>query len=521
MDDLKVDKTSNLSAIVSLSSPDTKVGFRSRPKGRVFLFLILVSLIFSSFQYFKPATAVATIATISAMNFQPAKGLSDEEILSANDASLTIDTDISTPHENDVDTQASAAAAATTQTSLLFDRSHILSDYKSRVSEAFHVPVGLNLRVQFWFDVYTKYGLEERVIHSQKYPWLIFKVVDVAPILYAESPSLQWLRNQKAEKVVHAELSRTKLQLLKIAHTKSLENLSEEEQLLVNVLQALPGKLQKNAQIIAGSLRIQTGQKEVFQEGLSLSRQFLPQMDEIFKSQKLPTELTRIPLVESSFNDLATSKAGASGVWQFIGNTGKKFLMVNSNIDERRSPIKSAAAAALVLKEDYMLLKHEWPLAVTAYNHGPGGVRHAAKVSKSYELATIITKYQSKSFGFATSNYYSEFLAALYAEKYQDEIFGATGPDENSHTQVVRLSRNMHAHELLSKIDMPEDDFIDLNPELRKAVQKNSSLPKGFRLHIPADKKLSDPNIFVKAPSPHGKNVAKNDSTKTINETND
>ncbi len=506
MDDLKIDRTSNASASIGLASPETKLGFQALSKGRVVLFLILVCLIFSSFQYFKPATAAATLATISTMNFQPPKGISDEEILSA-DSSALVESDLptSTLHENDVDTQTAAVAS----NSLIFDRVRILSDYKNRISQDFHVPQGLSLRVQFWFDVYTKYGLEERVIHSQKYPWLIFKVIDVAPILYAESPSLQWLRNQNADNIVHAELRRTKFQLIKIAHSKSLEKLTEEEQLLVAVLQALPGKLQRNAQLVASSLRIQTGQKEVFQEGLSISRQFLPQMDEIFKAQKLPSELTRIPLVESSFNDLATSKAGASGVWQFIGNTGKKFLMVNSNIDERRSPIKSAYAAALVLKEDYMLLKHQWPLAVTAYNHGPGGVRHAAKTSKSYELATILTKYQSKSFGFATSNYYSEFLAALYAEKYQDEIFGAAGPDEDNHTQVVRLSRKMRANELLSKIDMPADDFIDLNPELRKAVQKNAPLPKGFKLHIPADKKLSDPKIFVKiSPPAYSKAVA-------------
>ena len=515
MDEVKIDRKSqaqvNPSAAlaVGIGSLETKVGFRSISKGKIVLFLILLALMFSSFQYFKPATAVATLATISSMNFQTSKALSDEEILNANDTSVGLATDTTSQAQDDIDTQASLAAAA--KTNMVYDRTHILTDYKSRISEAFHIPEGLNQRVHFWFDIYTRYGLEERVIHSQKYPWLIFKVVDVAPILYAEAPKLQWLRNQKAEQVVHAELARTKLQLLKIAHTKVLEGLTEEEQLLVSALQTLPGKLQKNAQIIAGGLRIQTGQKEVFQEGLSISRQFLPQMDEIFREQKLPTELTRIPLVESSFNDLATSKAGASGVWQFIGNTGKKFLMVNNNIDERRSPIKSAYAASLLLKEDYMLLRHQWPLAVTAYNHGPGGVRHAAKASNSYELATILTKYQSKSFGFATSNYYSEFLAALYAEKYQDEIFGAAGIDDDSHTQIVRLNRKIRAIDLLNKVDMPADEFIDLNPELRKAVAKNFTLPKGFKFHIPADKKIADPKIFIRIPTKN-ESVAKIDS---------
>ncbi len=499
MAEIELNKTSN--GIIGLRAPQTKVGFKGLRKAHLALLLVLLVLIFSSFQYMKPSTAIATLSAISKINFQPPVGISDEEILDRSEAQITAApvVDINT-HENDTDTQLTATSADTilNQDSPLFDRARILSDYKSRVSEPFHVPSGLNQRVQFWFDIYTKYGLDERVIHSQKYPWLILKVVDVAPILYAETPRVQWLRNQKAENVVREELRRVRVHLAKIAHTKNLDSLSEEDRSLVNVLQNLPGKIQKNALIMSKSVRVQTGQKEVFQEGLSLSRQFIPQMDQIFIDQKLPSELTRIPLVESSFNHLATSKAGASGVWQFIGKTGKKFLMVNNNIDERRSPIKSAYAAALVLKEDYLLLKHQWPLAVTAYNHGPGGVRHAAKVSHSYELSDILKRYQSKSFGFATSNYYSEFLAALYAEKYQDEIFGAAAPDATNHTLLVKLSRKMHATELLNQIDMPREDFIDLNPELKKAVERNSALPKGFKLHIPTDKKPSDSKIFAK-----------------------
>lgn len=496
MDDLNIDKTSN--SFVGMSSPETQLGFKSFRKRSLFLFIILVTIGISGFEFLRPFTAVATISAISQINFQPPSptGLSDEEILGQSDAAVLESHNQNLVSEND----PSYPNVTATDDAPVFDRTQILSDYKNRLSEPFHISDGLKQRVQFWFDVYTKYGLDERVIHSQKYPWIVLKVVDIAPIIYAETPSLRWLRNQKADKVVREEMRATQLRLLKIAHARHLDALGTEEQSLLSAIQSLPGKIQRNASVIASSLRIQTGQKEVFQEGLSISRQFLPQMEEIFKEQKLPAELTRIPLVESSFNDLATSKAGASGVWQFIGNTGKKFLMVNSNIDERRSPIKSTYAAALVLKEDYMILKHQWPLAVTAYNHGPAGVRQAAKTSHSFDLAKILTRYQSRSFSFASSNYYTEFLAALYAEKYQDEIFGSAVEDETNHTQVVRLSRKMRANELLGKIDMQVDDFLDLNPELKRAVQKNSSLPKGFKLHIPTDKKLSDPKIFVTAP---------------------
>ena len=497
MDEIKIDTKST--ALIGLNSNDTKTGFRAFKKSQMFLVLILVLLGFTSSQFYKPSSALATLSTLSKLSFQRG-GLSDEDVLSRSADQFNLPgTVTAVAAEDDVDAQISTASVDSilSQSTPLFDRSRILSDYKGRISEAFHVPAGLNERVQFWFDIYTKFGLDERVIHSQKFPWLILKVVDVAPILYAETPSLRWLRNQKAERVVKDELRSIKARLLKISRTKNLETLKGEDLSLVSVLHSLPGKLQKNALLIAKSVRIQTGQKEVFQEGLSISRQFLPKMDAIFQEQKLPTELTRIPLVESSFNHLATSKAGASGVWQFIGNTGKKFLMVTNNIDERRSPIKSTYAAALLLKENYMLLKHEWPLAVTAYNHGPGGVRLAAKASKSYELSKILTRYQSRSFSFASSNYYTEFLAALYAEKYQDEIFGSPNVDESNHTQIVRLSRKMKANDLLVKIGMAAEDFIDLNPELKKAIEKNSALPKGFKLHIPVEKKGIDPKLFA------------------------
>ncbi len=488
MDEINIDKTSNL--VIGLASPDTKTGFGAFRKGHFLLLFILLIVGFSSIQFYEPSSAQATLAALSKMIFQKS-GFSDQEILDRSASGLTLQVTTS------AGAHASGIDATLDQGSPLFDGPRILTDYKGRISEAFHVPPGLSARVQFWFDIYTKYGLDERVIHSQKFPWLILKVVDVAPILYAETPSLRWLRNQRAETVVQDELRSVKRRILKIAKTKNLETLTGDDLSIVATLRTLPGKIQKNALLIANSLRVQTGQKEVFQEGLSLSRQFLPQMEAIFQEQKLPTELTRIPLVESSFNHLATSKAGASGVWQFIGNTGKKFLLVNSSIDERRSPIKSTYAAALLLKEDYMLLKHHWPLAITAYNHGPGGVRRAAKTAKSYDLAVILTRYQSRSFSFASGNYYTEFLAALYAEKYQDEIFGSVESDIAKHTQIVRLSRKMSAHDLLNKIDMPSEDFIDLNPELKKAVERNSALPKGFKIHIPLDKKAFDPKIFV------------------------
>lgn len=372
-----------------------------------------------------------------------------------------------------------------------FDPTSILSDYEGRISDDFKIDPQLRDRVSFWFNVYTKHPSEEQVIHHRMYPWIVFKVVDTAPIVYSDSPKFRWQRNLKAIAVVHAEMKLVRAQLKKISRISNLAKakLSDEELKLVGVLKQLPGNLQKNAKFAALNVRMQTGQKDYFEQGLLISSQYLPEMDRIFAEHNVPSELTRIPLVESSFNHLATSRAGASGVWQFVGNTGRKFLIVNNNIDERRSPLKSTHAAAQLLKENHLILYRQWPLAITAYNHGPGGVRKAAKSVHSTDIAKIIENYKSRSFGFASMNYYAEFLAALYAEKYKDEIFAFAGSPNMFTEDNVILPKAMRTSNLLHVSGLTQDEVLLYNPDLKQAFKRNTTLPRGYRLHIPSDRK--------------------------------
>ena len=120
-------------------------------------------------------------------------------------------------------------------------------------------------------------------------------------------------------------------------------------------------------------LRTQTGVRERFREGVQSSRRYIKAMEEIFEREGVPVELTRLPLVESSFNLSATSKVGAAGIWQFMPATGRLYEMKVSNaVDERRDPLIATEAAARFLRSNYEKLG-AWPLAITAYNHGPGG----------------------------------------------------------------------------------------------------------------------------------------------------
>lgn len=379
-----------------------------------------------------------------------------------------------------------------------FDRNAVLADAEERIDKDFRIPDLLKDRVGFWFDVYTKWDDNKRVVHHSRYPWIVFKVVDVAPIVNSDTPKRLWMRREKADKIAKEEANQVRKALASLAKKKAGSPLNENERMVADALFPLGGDLRKQAQRALGEVRIQVGQKNFFEGGLETSQRYLTTMESIFRKQKLPIELTRIPLVESSFNKHATSKVGATGIWQFMGNTGRKFMIVNDSIDERRSPFKASEAAARLLKENHLILRRSWPLAVTAWNHGPGGVRKAAKASSSYDLGVIVKKYRSRSFDFASSNFYSEFLAALHAERYSDIAFRPFPRMEPVELEVVRLHKPTRVKELLKVTGLSSDEFLLINPDLVGVAKKNLPVPIGFRVHVPAQVRASlDKGIAV------------------------
>lgn len=392
-------------------------------------------------------------------------------------------------NESSGDPQAANHTLSTSTDRGVFDRDQVLNDHENRIADEFSIPAGLRGRVGFWFDVYTKYDSNRRVIHHSRFPWIIYKVIDVSPIIFSDTPKFRWMRNEKADKFVKAEVSKIRKALSSIARKKDLGKLNEYESIVVGALSKLDGPVQKNARLAADNVRIQTGQKDFFISGLEVSPRYLGTMEKIFESHRLPTELTRLPFVESSFNKHATSKVGASGIWQFMGNTGRKFMRVDDNIDERRSPFKSTEAAALLLKENHLILHKSWPLAITAWNHGPSGVRRAMRAAGSQDLSVIVAKHRSKSFDFASSNFYSEFLAALHAEKYNDLIYGPITQAKAWDLHSVKLRRSVAPREIIRLSGLSSEDFLLMNPDLRKAVERNRNLPAGLKLLVPEEAK--------------------------------
>lgn len=366
-----------------------------------------------------------------------------------------------------------------------FDKDLILKDYENKISDEFKVPQELKDRVAFWFDIYTKYSAQEEVIHHADYPWIVFRVVDLRPIL--EGKGHRWTKHHKAVAYSKKQKQEVKNILTKLSKRKSFKNLTKAEKEIYDQILKIPGKNKKRIITQAlHSIRTQVGQKNFIESGIEASSLYIPELERIFAERNLPLELTRLPFVESSFNVNAVSKVGASGIWQVMPYIGKRLsLFMTPAVDERNSPIKAASSAAFILKQNKQILK-TWPLALTAYNHGVGSLNTAVKKTGSRDLKYLIKNYKSKSFGFASQNFYASFLAVLHAEKYKNLIYDNINILTPLQYRELRLSKALRLSEVIKLTGLHASEFKKYNLDIKEdAYKKNLRIPKGYVVHIP------------------------------------
>jgi membrane-bound lytic murein transglycosylase D len=233
------------------------------------------------------------------------------------------------------------------------------------------------------------------------------------------------------------------------------------------------------------NIRCQVGQKDRFERGLIRSGAYLQRIKAIFRSHGLPEDLCYLPHVESSFDVTAYSKAGAAGMWQFTPSTGKRFLTVNKFLDERRDPIRASEAAAKLLKHNYERLG-DWPLAVTAYNHGIAGMLRAKEELGTYEA--VFESYNGRLFKFASRNFYSEFLAASHVAKNYTQYFSDIRLTKLMEAREVATKGQTSVAELSRHYEVDLETLRVLNSALGQSVFKGQRhVPKGYMLRLPAD----------------------------------
>jgi membrane-bound lytic murein transglycosylase D len=335
-------------------------------------------------------------------------------------------------------------------------------------------PPELEPQVKFWTRVYTEVDTRSGFIHDDLRMDIVYQTIKIQDDLSSRERRRRVERSIQTYRDIVAKLG-----------TGARENLNAEEQ---RVLALFPANV-TNAELKAAvqRVRFQLGQSDRFRAGLIRSGTWKPYIHEALAKQGLPRELAALPHVESSFDPTAYSKVGAAGMWQFMRSTGVRYMRIDHIVDERRDPFFATDGAVRLLADNYSNVE-TWPLALTGYNHGVAGMRRAVSQLKTTDIATIVRKYQSRSFQFASRNFYTAFLAALEIDTNPEKYFPGIKIDPPSDTGVVVVPDFMKTDTLADALNLREGTLRELNPALADSVWSGDKLvPKGFRLRVPRD----------------------------------
>lgn len=349
----------------------------------------------------------------------------------------------------------------------------VLNDHRSRVDNRFHIPRTLRSYVTFWLKIYAKFSSYQIVVFDKDDPSKIYWVQDDRDLFQRGLTAVGIEINSKSRlRKTLAELRAALAQLQANPRRRF-----KPDSMGARVTSLWGRKSRAQWKTIADNLKTQRGQRDFVMRGIRASMPFMAPMEEIFQSYGLPGELTRITLLESSFQIHAHSKADAVGVWQFLEKSGREYLTIDkkNGIDERISPIKAAHAAAKMIKRNVRLLG-EHAFAIIAYNHG---ARNLLRIKRKYgriDLVKLLDPANKASpLGYASRNYYAEFLAILYADKYADEIYALPRAGHRYEVRIVKLDAPATFFEIASRHNSALDDLKRFNPDvfdLRKRLRK-------------------------------------------------
>ena len=216
---------------------------------------------------------------------------------------------------------------------------------------------------------------------------------------------------------------------------------------------------------------------------LGVQNFYVPLFEEALEAEGVPLELKYLPVVESAFDPMATSRVGAAGLWQFMVPTAKHYgLTVNSLLDERRDPIKSSQAAAKYLKDLYKSFG-DWTLAIAAYNCGRNNVLKAIKRAGGARDYWAIYPYLPRE----TRGYVPAFIAANYVMNYYcDHKIPPMKTIAPAETDTVTVSRNLYLAQVAAACNLDVETVEAMNPQYRAGVVPGNSQPCALRLPVQA-----------------------------------
>lgn len=339
-------------------------------------------------------------------------------------------------------------------------------------------PAALRDNVSFWSRVFAEWRLSQVVLHDADYPGLVYEVINLDGKV-----GDVYSTDQTKQIRLHREALEGRLARIEAAGADA-DRLNEQDRALRQNIIDVAGI---NALAdVSSRVRAQRGLRERFLKGLEISGRYDKVFRQVFREEGVPEDLAYLPHVESSFQNHARSSVGATGMWQFTRSAGRLFMTVNHVVDQRLDPVLAARGAARYLRQAYQMLG-SWPLAVTSYNHGIQGMMRA-KNQFGTDFDRIVTEYDSRTFGFASRNFYAEFLAARRVARQYDLFFPeGVALQHPLELDSVVLDRTMRSHELARFYSIKQSELVALNPSWStNAARGGLALPVGAIVWLPA-----------------------------------
>ena len=326
-------------------------------------------------------------------------------------------------------------------------------------------PPELESAVQFWTRVYTEVDTQSGFLHDSRHLSVIYTSLPL------DRRQIENRRNRIRED-------------LRVLATGKRSGLTASQR---EILELWPADVStETLQEAASNVRWQLGQSDRFLGGLRRSGAYRSHINQVIREKELPIELAVLPHVESSFNPGAYSSAAAAGMWQFGRATGLRFMRIDHIVDERMDPYIATNAAMSLLEYNYSVLG-TWPLALTAYNHGAGGIARAVRETGTTDIETIVANYRGRAFGFASRNFYAQFLAVLDVENNARQYFGDFRLNPAPEFATVEADAFIDAEVFARSVGISLEQLRADNPALRPAVwEGNKRIPRGFPVKVRA-----------------------------------
>lgn len=324
-------------------------------------------------------------------------------------------------------------------------------------------PPELEPAINFWTRVYTEVDTRSGFLHDSRHLSVIYGALPL------DRRGIEARRTQIQDD-------------LRVLGTGKRDGLTQSQQEVLSLWPSITTN--ETFQEAASNVRWQLGQSDRFLGGLRRSGAYRQHINQVIREKGLPIELGVLPHVESSFNPGAFSSAAAAGMWQFGRATGQRFMRIDHIVDERMDPYTATGAAMSLLEYNYSVLG-TWPLALTAYNHGAGGIARAVRTTGTTDIETIIANYRGRAFGFASRNFYPQFLAVIQVENNAREYFGDFRLDPAPEFREVATDAYVDAEVFASSVGLTLEELRNDNRALRPVVwEGNKRIPTGYTMKV-------------------------------------